>query len=185
MCRPFLSQESGSSGASSQPRLALRCPHCPRTFADMIRLQSHTFVDHTSSSSPEPHTPPPASAGRAPLQMAQRAATPATTAATTPTLFNGELLAAARMVNIHQHQTPKSGAASSSTSSSPPPPNVSLPRQFPNGSQSRESSVASSSSESEDKSAYNCDLCGTSVGSGAAFKQVRRVLNGVESRVTS
>ena len=120
--------------------------------------------------------PPPLAAPAAP-------AVPATTA-TTPTLFNGELLAAARMVNMQQHQVRKAATASSatasasaSTSTSPPPPNVSLPRQFPSSNRSRESSVASSSSESEDKGAYNCDLCGTIVASKSAFRQVNDVLD--------
>ena len=120
---------------------------------------------------PQPLLQPP------PLAAPAVPAVPATTA-TTPTLFNGELLAAARMVNMQQHQTRKSAttasssSASASTSTSPPPPNVSLSRQFTSSNRSRESSVASSSSESEDKGAYTCDLCGSIVASKAAFRQV-------------
>ena len=191
----FSLQESGPCSTNSHPRIALKCPHCPQTFHDMKSLQIHSFVDHEGSSSspespltahpppPPPSRPPLAAPPQPPPPPPPHAAPPSaavTAAAATPTLFNGELLAAARMVNMQQQPLRKAATAAApssgaSTSSSPPPPNVSLPRQFPNSSnRSRESSVASSSSESEDRAAYTCDLCNTVVASKAAFRQVRQ-----------
>lgn len=101
------------------------------------------------------------------------------------TLHNGELIAAARMVNLQvsakadsRNMPVKSEMilksdisrpeSSGSTMSAPGSSHSKM------DSSSREGSIASSSEGESEKSAFNCDLCGATLTSKVAFKQVKK-----------
>ena len=139
---------------ASQPTPAnhLTCTHCRKSFANMKSLHIHIYVDHQSS--PGTSQPPPRNAA---------VLSPTKSVSNHPTIHNGELIAAARMVNLQQEQQRLQSPHGTIDLSHASNNQVSI---------SREGSVASSSSDNEERTSFNCDLCGAVVPSRAAYKQV-------------
>ena len=185
------SQEERSTDSDSEMSLGLpngsaQCKQCLQVFPDVKSRQVHIFVEHqsptgacsSSSSSPapaSPSAPPPGVISNAHLA----------TGSNTPTLHNGELLAAARMVNLHQNHPGSSSGSSSDLGSSASQLGTATaaaavvggtPPHNGGSSSVVSASVTSSSNRPKDlvvPPSFHCDYCGLNISSMEAFTKVR------------
>ena len=149
---------------SSTPHLV--CQHCRTVFSNMKALQIHIYIDH--------QTPNHQISSNSRYSTAS-AKSEVSSGGTHPTIHNGELLAAARMVNLQQQQEKEQQNVVGSSSRVSVLPDSS---RGINSSSSRDGSVNSGSgnsvsSDNEEKPSLNCDLCGMTVPSRTAYKQVK------------